>query len=182
MYRCTGSDSKTYDSKTFTIEVVNLCIYDAITLSTESVSSSEDQSVKYTSVSSIPRLVDSQKSSDGPLKANIAGRFTHNDTSCTFTNYRISHVVDKDGANLTDAQVLERYSVTISGDFSTMASTNITNDLVYIEASNGYTWGGADNYLIDYSFAAKYTPPVPVKNIISKSLNLATTVGKEEFS
>ena len=161
--------STTYYTNSFTIEITNApneCIYDVITLNTEGVSSTEDMVDSYKSISSIPRLVVSQTTGE-TVSADLTGRFKHNDTTCSFSNYRISHVVDKDGANLTEAQVIERYSMSIAGVFKTLASTNITNDLVYIEASNGYVWGGATEYLVDYSYAAAYEAPEPTVTTVS---------------
>ena len=39
-----------------------------------------------------------------------------------------------------------------AGVLITSAKENIQNDLIYIEAFNGFVWGGATDYLIDYSF------------------------------
>ena len=107
-YQCTdGTAANTFNSNTFTIEVLetiltttDLCEYDLIELTTESVSSFDPNSKYYKSINSIPRLVISQSTGE-TLSVDVSSRFTHNTTNCTMSNYRISHVVTNDGSNLT---------------------------------------------------------------------------------
>ena len=181
-YKCLTASSQAFYSNSFTIEVVDRCQFDVIDLSTEGVGSTEDMADSYKTVSSIPRLVVAQTTGE-TLSADVTARFTHNDTTCLISNYRISHVIDSSGSNLTDQDIIERYSISISGKFNAFASTNITNDQIYIEAYNGFVWGGAStNYLIDYSFAAAYEPTVPETKKIEKTVDLLAQEGKKKVT
>lgn len=128
-----------------------MCTLDVISLSRAAAVFTDDYADNYQVVGGIPRLVVRQKNNE-TMQARIWHRFTHSDSSCTFVNYRISHVTTNNGNNLTDEEVLRRYQLTYDGVFKASVSANISNDKIYVEAFNGEVWGGARHYLIDYSY------------------------------
>lgn len=89
------------------------CFYDAISLSKETPARYEDFSSFYQSVSGYPRLVLTKEG--GKLEIDITGRFTHNETSCSYSNYRIAYVLDEFDTKLSDIAVLQTYQLSITG-------------------------------------------------------------------
>ena len=64
-------------------------------------------------------MVDLDQIKDGTdFIADIRGRFTNSNSSCTISSYRISHVQNSNGINLTDTEILNKYYLTFNGRFA----------------------------------------------------------------
>lgn len=64
--------------------------------------------------------------------------------------YRVSHVMYA-GVNVSSREQSSYQMNPFTGQLTVTQERNISNELVFIEAFNGHVWGGAENYLLDFS-------------------------------
>lgn len=78
----------------------------------------------------------------------------------------MSKVQNRDGRNVTDKRFAAYNMRAVTGVLEVEVEANqmIQNELVFVEAFNGEVWGGADNYLVDFSYLA------PVNQEIQKDV------------
>ena len=70
--------------------------------------------------------------------------------SCPLSAFRIASIV-VEGQNLTERDYIEQVYLRYDGKLIVTTDEILENWLVYIEAFNSFSWGGARDYFVDLS-------------------------------